>query len=137
MNFLALIQKPFKTEAPRVNATLVACPSYENEPTEYQQRPLARSTAYIATDERLSAPQTAPKRRIWNEPKRIQRLRELAELSSFGYRQIEGEKIGGDTAKIAIKMYDQLTEQAQYQFVATPMRQILECVAESHALDLA
>jgi hypothetical protein len=122
MNFLALIGLKQET-APKVTATLVACPTYD-EPVECQQRPLARPTGHIIAEQR-SATQAAPKK-LWNESKRIQRLRALAQLSARGNSQIEGVKINGVHAKMMLKMYDGLTEEAQHRFVALPMQEVFE-----------
>jgi hypothetical protein len=133
MNFLALITKPFKQEAPKVSASLVAYTAYD-EPKECLQRPLQVARMNDNTHVRHNTP--AERAKAWNEPKRIQRLRALAELSSYGNSQIDGVKVNGLFAELAMKMYDSMNEQGQHNFARVPMAKLVECVTLAHEQDI-
>lgn len=129
MNFLAPLQNLFKPEAPKTNASLsVAYPVAR--PVQSTQRPLARVVEPVTIEDRGNIARHVPGPRLeaWQEAKRIQRLRNVARLSSYGKAQIEHVQVSGLWAQIALRLYDNMSEESQYRFIAMPMSKLYEYV---------
>lgn len=73
-----------------------------------------------------------PRKPLWKEPKRIQRLRQLAQLGFYGNSQIEGVKIKGTEAILLLKLYDAMDDARQNKIISMPMHTFIELTNEVH-----